>query len=506
MNTKLRFVAILLCLLFVMPIASGYAGAPDPSALEPVHLVGYVPGDPSPDSDKMMAVLNEMLTRDINATIEFKYLNWGEFFDKYPLLFTTDEDFDFVYIASWNSYLEHMVKGAYLDITDLLPVYAPDIVATADPDTWKSTSYQGRVYGIPHDGRDRQTAPGTVYREDLRKKYGVPELTGIEQVGEYIAAIKENEPLMARVSKDAVNNNLLLRYAQFEKTGWSFDWYGMVYDREDPDAKLFLKYETPEYRDLIALMVDWQQKGYWDTSVMDNVDFVNQVAESPFGQGLSAFFGTGTGAFNNVLDYIRDENLDWEANMWWTKSPSGHIDKSDTLNDGVSIGVNSKNPERALMAINLLLTQRDYQWLLPYGIENEHYVIGEDGWGMLPEGVTSDNTRYYFWLHPFSWFLYDTGSFPPPRETPAYALELEMDAIANAQTLLGFQFDTSELGTEMAALNDIWVEYEIPLSWGFIQGASIEEDIANLVAKQKAAGMDKVLEEAQQQIDAFLGK
>jgi putative aldouronate transport system substrate-binding protein len=469
-------------------------------------LIGYVPGDPSPENDVMMEELNAKLKNDINATIEFKYLNWGEFFDKYPLILLSGEVYDFAYIASWAEFHSHAAKGAYLDITDLLDTYAPEIRRIADPAVWNATSYKGRIYGIPHDGQELSTSDGFVYREDLRKKYNVPEIEKIEDFEAYMQAIKENEPGMETNTKDAVNNNMMLRYAEFQRYGWDFDWYGLVYDMEDPTAQLFSKYETDEYKDLIELMAEWREMGFWDTSVISDKEFTNEVQDHPWSQGLNAFFGKGTGHYNMAYEYVEENNLDWEIEYFWPKSPSGYIRKGDVLNDGVSVSPTSPNPERTLMAIDTLLTQKEYQFLMGWGVEERHYVIGEDGFPKLPDGIDADNAPYKYYLHPFSWFFYNTKNTLPQRDEdrPVDILNKEMDAVSKALPLFGFYFDTAELTTEMAALNDIWVEYEIPLQWGFIQ-ESVEADLANLVAKQKAAGIDKVIEEAQRQIDEFIG-
>jgi len=509
-RNSLRILALALMLALMLPglpAASAEAELPPIDLSEEVHLVGYIPGDPSRENDEMMKVLNAKLKEDINTTIEFKFLNWGEFFEKYPLILASGEVFDFAYIASWADFHAHAARGAFADITEMVKAYAPDVYRIADQAVWSATSYHGKVYGIPHDGLDISTAYGFVYREDLRKKYGVQELVTLEDLGDYIRAIKKNNPEMATAARDATNNNLMLRYGLRNLTSWAFDYYGLVYDREDPDARLYSKYETPEYRDGIQLMADWKNEGFWDTSVMVGQDFVNEVDQHPFSQGLSAFFGGQTGDYSNTIDFIKDFGLDWEAGFHWVKYPSGHIDKGDVLNDGVSISATSKHPERTLMAMNLILTQPEYKWLIGFGIPEKHYVIGEDGFPTLPPGITPDNAPYNYFMHAFSWFLYDRDSTFPQRQEKDAAdlLEEEMNALANAPTLYGFYLDTADLATELAALNDIWIEYEMPLTWGFIN-ESVEADIANLIAKQKAAGIDKVREEAQKQIDAFLGK
>jgi len=96
MNKKTKLfslLAALMMLLSLLPAALAEGAPVDIS--EEAHIVGYVPGDPSRENDVMMEALNAKLKEEFNATIEFKFFNWGEFFDKYPLLFASGEVFDF---------------------------------------------------------------------------------------------------------------------------------------------------------------------------------------------------------------------------------------------------------------------------------------------------------------------------------------------------------------------------------------------------------------------------
>lgn len=73
------------------------------------------------------------------------------------------------------------------------------------------------------------------------------------------------------------------------------------------------------------------------------------------------------------------------------------------------------------------------------------------------------------------------------------------DAGINAP-LLGFNFDTSKVTNEIAAVQNVKEEFWAPLMTGSVDS---EEYLTKANEKLKAAGLDKIIAEAQSQIDAW---
>lgn len=74
-------------------------GNSETSALDPVTLKFYFIGEPATDNEEVFNEINRILTEKINATIEPVYLSWGDWDQRYPLLFTSGEEFDMIYTA-----------------------------------------------------------------------------------------------------------------------------------------------------------------------------------------------------------------------------------------------------------------------------------------------------------------------------------------------------------------------------------------------------------------------
>lgn len=476
---------------------------------EQVHLVFYMVGERSPDEEGMLEELNRMLLRDINATVEFKWMDWNEVLDKYPLILASGEVFDGCYATNWLDFYKYVQRGAFQDITDLLPGACPDIVRMASEDTWQSVTFRGRIYGIPRDGEEEFNMDGIIYREDLRKKHGVPPITRMEDFEAYFQAIRDHEPGMKPSSLDFVNDHFYTFLYFHQLSGMElynalYVYYGFVTDPKDQSGKMIPFYEVPAYRDMVTLMNRWQSKGFWTAADLANNNYANNITEAEIGAGTAAAWGVTASHYHEALEFIKEYHPDWELGFYYRPSEAVRKDRTDTMEDGAAISVSSKNPERALMAINQMITQPEYIRLLTYGVEGRHYVINKDGYPAYPEGVTADTAGYRIRVHPFGWLAYGPDVYQKPHNLATDIL-LEMQEQAITPALLGFYFDTTQLTVEISDIADVLIQYEKPLRWGFVK-ASVDEDIAELKAQLEMAGIEKVRAELERQVAEYLDR
>lgn len=61
--------------------------------LDPVTLKMYFIGEPGPDNEAVFKEISKKLKEKINAELEPAYLSWGDYLQRYPLLFSSGEDF-----------------------------------------------------------------------------------------------------------------------------------------------------------------------------------------------------------------------------------------------------------------------------------------------------------------------------------------------------------------------------------------------------------------------------
>ena len=79
---------------------------------------------------KMLEVLNPILEERMNANLEMTWIEWNNYETKYQMELVSGTPYDLVFTSStWLNLWDNVSKNAFMDITDLLPYYAPQLWA-----------------------------------------------------------------------------------------------------------------------------------------------------------------------------------------------------------------------------------------------------------------------------------------------------------------------------------------------------------------------------------------
>jgi putative aldouronate transport system substrate-binding protein len=79
----------------------------------------------------------------------------------------------------------------------------------------------------------------------------------------------------------------------------------------------------------------------------------------------------------------------------------------------------------------------------------------------------------------------------------------EFNDAAKESAVLGFKFDTSKVTNEIAAINNVLEEFKSTIYSGSVD---VDEYLDKLNKKLKDQGIDRVIEEMQTQLDAWLAE
>jgi putative aldouronate transport system substrate-binding protein len=341
-----------------------------------VHLYGYLLGAALPGMQDVMDALNEKLKADINATMEVNYIGWGDLQAKYPLILAAGENVDWIYTAAWCQYPTQAAKGAFMEMTpEIYAKYMPlHWAKLKDTSALKECSIDGKDYMIPTATPDKKV-PVALYRKDLADKYGIPAITKFSDIEPYLAAIKANEPDMIPMNLD---NTYDLGTPDGNLVTESSDIYtdilmitgsgcGLVYKPFGTDGKLMLPTDPdllPVYTKAAKTVKSWYDAGY-----INHDAFANKVrSKEALVQGKTAV------AFGNSIDVQGNLTQCAAAGMDIGIIPilSGANGKSPAnafTNNGIAISAKSKNWERALMAMDLVMEDPAYDNLCYYGVE-----------------------------------------------------------------------------------------------------------------------------------------
>ncbi len=139
----------------------------------------------------------------------------------------------FYYLAS---------NGLIMDLTNLLPQYAPNYFKMLSESDLESVTYNGRIMGIPAHwpGRSRYCV---VARKSLVDKYNIKSLSNFQELEDFLRIVKENEPDYVPMFYPGIEKKW------YEISGYvSLDDTSMiVYKVGDPEMKLIPWEETPEF-------------------------------------------------------------------------------------------------------------------------------------------------------------------------------------------------------------------------------------------------------------------
>jgi putative aldouronate transport system substrate-binding protein len=447
------------------------------------------------DYDLVFGEINKILKEKINATIEGEFLDWSDWSQKYPLKLAANEDFDLIYSANWAGYGDQALKGGFLELTDeLLSTNMPATWEKMPKVSWDQAKVDGKLYMVPHN-KQESVEKLILYREDLRKKYNLPEINSPESYATYLKEIAKNEkgviPFTPETGDWKLHNldRVLLKQAN--------DWNMLDFDLPlgfkltDEKGQIFNVYETPEFKELLTYYKDLADNNAWSKNVLNSKNDHMQ----DFKEGKTASVTHNLGTLGAKMAEIRRDRPEFEVALA-DINPDNKKSQAIATQNGTSIHISSKNPERALMFVDLMQNDKQLHDLMMYGIVGTHYEPVGD-----VKFKSTDKTVNYTG---FSNWSFNSSLNRSDESFPQEGTDLTKiwDASVYHYPLETFVFNNANVKTEVANVSNVMLRYAIPLEYGVIK--DIDKGLAELNKQIKAAGIEKIQKEMQSQIDAFL--
>jgi len=470
-----------------------------------VELTGYLLGDRPKGMDDVLVKLNEKLKKDINATMKINYIGWGDLQSKYPLVLASGENVDWIFTANWAYYGQEAAKGAFYELNeDMIKTNMPKHYAATNPTAWKEALLNGKIYMVPTSTPDKKVNEFAI-REDLRKKYNVPEVKSWLDIEPYLAAIKKNEPGMIPLNIDSsidIGRPFFYQLASTTKSYYDLlaatsGGSGIVSDTDDTTGTLYKMTDATvvnDYKSTAKVIKAWYDNGYINRNAYSN----KVRSRDSFEQGKSAVAFGNTTDMQSTID--KAKAMGWEIKVMPGLSKKGTYPADSYINNGFAVAAKSKNPERVLMAMDLIMEDPDYNQLAYYGVEGVNYVV-KDGKIALPDGVTADKNTYAPDASGF-WFTNKDLLKPQAAWSDAY-VKLREDAKKQVApyAYAAFTPNTEKVKTEVANLNQVIVQYFNPINLGMVK--DVDAAFKTLDDKLKAANIDKLMTEMKTQTDAY---
>ena len=450
-------------------------------------LTWYLPpptGDMS-NGPSILAYVNELIKEKINAHVEFEFIDWGSYQDTMNTMSAAQEPWDLAMSTSWIFNITSNVnKGAILGLNDLLEQYGPDIMARVPSEYWDAVTYRGEKYAVI-DVTTYAALRGASVQKELAEKYGLTldaqgsyELRDFEP---FLEQIKANEPEIIPLMACAQLFPMFVDKTSDQLTKW------LIYDMSDGKIKTAI--ESP-YRleHHYGTLFDFYQKGYIAKDAALKTDYLAEGQS----QRYAVFCDGGVVTADGLKSSTAYGFPCVDVAQTGTVVGTGSIQAAAT-----AIGKNSKNPERAMMLINLLYADKYIFNTLCFGLEGQDYEVVSDAGTDNPTVRMNDDMKWAIW-HPWIGNLFD--QWPCVNGNTAEALQQMLDGNSNGtiSPILGFVFDTEPIKMEISQIDAIWADAEPILNTG--SAPDLDQYIAETLAKMKDAGLDKVIAETERQL------
>ncbi|NLK74982.1 MAG: carbohydrate ABC transporter substrate-binding protein [Clostridiales bacterium] len=228
-----------------------------------VTLRGFTIGNKPVDGmEEFYQQLDALTIPDLGCKVRFDYIPWGDEKNKIDLSIASGQ-YDLYVGGVFSNYKETALKNAFLDLKPYLEL-VPDLVSHYTQVSEHSLTLceiNGKLFGIPQFARVEKGADeGFIYREDLRKEWGLPEINSLETMEMYLYAAKSDERYK---DKPLLTDNRIYTSLWLILTGHKYrllDNYYTCYEYDNP-TKLLKVHETPEWKEVCQYAKKWYDDG-----------------------------------------------------------------------------------------------------------------------------------------------------------------------------------------------------------------------------------------------------
>lgn len=452
------------------------------------------------DQTAVEDAINAILVPKIGAKIKLHPYGFTEAGQKITLMLQSGEPCDLVSVGGFVPYVPAVNTGGLMALDDLLPKDAPNLWKRLKPEWWDAARVNGKIYNaINYIGWTSYA--GFWARSDLINKYTFD--------WKNTKKLEDWEPLFDQVVKNEKGVTPLLT-----SDYWGQFWYPSYYGYDEIDGsigsgpggsllgikvgdtsrKVQLVLDTPEYRQALDLANRWYSKGYMDKDIIPDNDMIAKRSQLKY----AAFMFPGTGDFSTKSM----ADAEWAGVPIYTQ----HLQQKTLLTTGIgrtgyTVCATSQHSDLAVKYIEEVNQNPDLLNLLNYGIEGKHWVWKDKANKVvaLPDGVTAETAT---WLPNAYWEFGDRRNLylTDPTDIGVWDRIDKGTNEADISPIMGFTFDRKPVENEIAQVNAVAKEYE-SINRGMI--SDIDGKLAEYKTKLKDAGIDKIIAEAQNQIDAW---
>ncbi|AYB42873.1 ABC transporter substrate-binding protein [Paenibacillus lautus] len=496
MKRALKFISTL-CVLTLMltalaacggskpaPATDGSQATPDTSndtetaSKDVPTLTWWTIGGQVPNNfSKAVDAMNAYTAEKIGVKVDIKVASWGEWDTKMNTIVNTGEPFDIMFTNS-GKYSKQVAMGAFADITDLVQSETPDLYKLIPEKVWEGTKIGGKYYSVP-TYKDSALTQYWVFDDKYVQKYNIDinNIKTLQDLDKPLRDMKAGEGKSFYPLPMTQGEGLNGFFNDYDDLTLGFPPIGVKAD--DASRTVVSVLEQPDVVANLKLLHQWYQDGIINPDAPTKTE--NDKGRPFF--AAQAFPGA---------------EISWQINDAIEKYDMvqhyGPIYTTSTIQGSLNaISANSKYKKEALKYLELVNTDPKLRNMLAFGELGVDYN-NVDGEKVIER--TSDTWPLAAYTQGTFFNLAVTKGAPEDQ----WEQVKKLNDAATSSTVLGFALDITELQTEVANCQAVWDKYKYEI----ITGASDPEKvIPKVTAELKSAGMDTIMQAAQEQINNY---
>jgi len=444
---------------------------------EIVNLKWVTIGNGMPSNyDSWISSVNSYIGEKIGVNLEMEVIPWGDWDNRRNIIVSTNEPYDIIF-GNGNNYVADINLGAYADITDLLEANMPGLMELMPEKYWDGVRVKDRIYGVP-TYKDSSITNYAIWDKELVDEYSldITSLTTLDSMTETFETLKADKndyPVYVK------NDGLYYILDVYDQIGGGTQILGVRFD--DKEGKVCFTLEEQDIMDQLKIIHEWYQKGIInpDAATLTEGRVYNmwRVAQGWESAGVTSWgpqMGKDVVVQQVMPTILSNETVRGSLNM---------------------VSINTKYPEKCLQLLDMVNCDTKLRDLFYYGEEGVNFEYTADGkvHKINNDWALAGYTQGSF----FTVTTLDTDEFNQWDEVKA------LNEAAQSSVMLGFTFDTNSVSDQLANCREIWLRYRSEVMTGVQDPEVVVPKIKEELMK---AGWQNVVDEAQRQVNEFLGK
>ena len=455
---------------------------------QPVTFKLTLLGDKPEESDLVYGpdgAVNKLLKEKINTTLDVNYIPWENMSEQYSLILASGA-FDMIFSADWMNYYQS-AENNFMELTpEMMETYSPRNWESTPQVAWDMAKIKGKVYFLPSPARGFPSMM-LAYRGDLAEKYGFVngELKSLDDFNSYCDFVAKSEKSIKAVAVNKYDNGYYNLMKSFSETEYIAN--PVIGYKISDQYKVLNLLDMPEYINAYIQCTTAYKKGYWSNNLSE------ESSADLFINGNAATFINSQ--YEALQQAVNNSNPDWHVKLT-DLNLNTLIRGTQYASLGITLNRYIKNPERALMAIDLLRYDKELNDIVSLGIEGRNWISDGDNQYTVVAGYESKYPAY----GPSSWPWWsikkrigsDLNSWMDQWQNKGRVVECPMISLSNAVNYTNIQQQVNNI-------RNISTTFEEKLRNGNV--TNVDATISDWKTQLESNEINTVIDEIQRQVD-----